>query len=57
MSLGTILLIVLVIFLLGGFTGGSVAPWAYGYGWGNRSNGLFMILIVIVLALALTGRL
>ena len=54
MSLGTILLIVLIIFLLGGFSG---RFGGYGYGFGNRGVGLVGVLIIILLALVLTGRL
>lgn len=47
MTLGTILLIILVIALLGGF------PLGYSYGWGGGGLGLILI---IVLILVLTGR-
>lgn len=57
MSLGTILLVVLVLILLGGFWG----PWntsqpfyGAGYGWGGGGLGL---IVVIVLILVLFGRL
>ena len=54
MSLGTILLIVLVIFLLGGFSG---RFGGYGYGLGHGGIGGIGLLLVIVLILVLTGRL
>lgn len=54
MSLGTILVIILIIFLLGGFSGRFGGP---GYGFGNRANGLIGILLVIVVVLLLTNRL
>lgn len=58
MSIGAILLIILVIFLLGGFGGPSIgAPWAYGYGAGNWGVGIPGIIIVILLILLVTGRL
>lgn len=54
MSVGTILLILLVIFLLGGFSG---RFGGYGYGFGNGGIGVIGVLIVILLVLVLTGRL
>ena len=54
MTLGTILIIVLIIFLLGGFSGRFGGP---GYGFGNRGNGLIGLLLLIVVILLLTGRL
>ena len=54
MSLGTILLIVLILFLLGGFSG---RLGGYGYGYGHGGIGLVGVLIIIVLVLVLTGRL
>ncbi len=54
MSLGTILLIILVIFLLGGFSG---RFGGYGYGFGHGGIGVIGVLIVIILVLVITGRL
>lgn len=54
MSLGTILITVLVIFLLGGFSG---RFGGYGYGYGNRGIGGIGIVLIILLVLVLTGRL
>jgi hypothetical protein len=54
MSVGTILLVLLVIFLLGGFSG---RFGGYGYGYGNGGIGVIGVLIVILLVLVLTGRL
>ncbi len=54
MTIGTLLLIVLIIFLLGGFSGRFGGP---GYGYGNRGNGLIGVLLIIVIVLLLTGRL
>jgi hypothetical protein len=53
MSLGTILIIILIIALLGGFTrfGGG-----YGYGYGHRSTGLIGIVLVVVIVLLLLGK-
>jgi Protein of unknown function (DUF3309) len=54
MSIGTILVILLIIFLLGGFSG---RFGGYGYGFGHGGVGVLGILLVIVVVLALTGRL
>ena len=45
MSLGTILIIILVIFLLGGFSG---RFGGYGYGFGHTGIGVGGILLIIV---------
>ena len=54
MSIGTILLIVLVIFLLGGFSGIRGGP---GYGFGHGLNGGIGLLLLVVFVLVLLGRL
>ena len=54
MSLGTTLLIVLVIFLLGGFSG---RFGGYGYGFGHGGIGVIGTVLIICLILVLTGRL
>ena len=54
MSLGTVLVIILIIFLLGGFSGRFGGP---GYGFGHRGNGLIGVILIIVVVLLLTGRL
>ena len=54
MSLGTILLIILVVFLLGGFSG---RFGGYGYGFGNNGIGVIGVLVIVLLVLVLTGRL
>ena len=54
MSLGTILAIILIIFLLGGFSG---RFGGYGYGFGNGGIGVIGVVLIIVIILALTGRL
>jgi hypothetical protein len=53
MSLGPILVIILVIFLLGGFSGRFRG---YGYGYGHRGVGLIGIILIILLVLVLLGR-
>jgi hypothetical protein len=51
MTLGTILLIVLILMLIG-----AVPRWGYSRSWGYGPSGLVGIILVIVLVLALTGR-
>jgi hypothetical protein len=51
MSLGTILLIILILALLG------VLPtWPHSRGWGYRPVGLVGVLLIIIIILLLTGR-
>ena len=52
MSLGLILDIVLVIFLLGGFSGRF-----RGYGFGHGGIGIIGVILIIVVVLMLLGRL
>ena len=54
MSLGTILLIVLVIALLGGFSGLGGGPF---YGTGYYGGGGLGLILLVVLVLVLLGRL
>ena len=54
MSLGTILIIILVIFLLGGFSG---VVGGYGYGYGHSGIGVIGVVLIILVVLVLTGRL
>jgi hypothetical protein len=54
MSLGTILVIVLVIFLLGGFSG---RLGGYGFGYGHAGVGIPGVILIIVVVLLLLGRL
>lgn len=51
MSLGTILIIILVIFLLGGFSGRFG-----GYGFGHAGTGVLGSVLIIVVILMLLGR-
>lgn len=52
MNLGTILLIVLVLFLVGAFP-----TWPHSANWGYYPSGGLGIVIVVVVVLLLTGRL
>jgi Protein of unknown function (DUF3309) len=54
MTIGTVLLVLLIIFLLGGFSG---RFGGYGYGYGHGGVGVIGVLIIILLVLVLTGRL
>ena len=54
MSIGTILIILLVIFLLGGFSG---RFGGYGYGYGHGGVSVIGVILIVLLVLVLTGRL
>lgn len=54
MSLGTILLIVLFVLLLGGLRDWGPGPF---YGTGNWGGGGLSVVVVVLLILLLTGRL
>lgn len=52
--IGLILIIVLVVFLLGG-----VGPWAprgYGYGYGTPGIGIIGVILLVILLLYMLGR-
>lgn len=51
MSLGTILLIVLVLVLVG-----ALPSWPYSTGWGYGPSGLLGLILVILLIVVLMGR-
>ena len=53
MSLGTILIILLVIALLGGFSG---RLGGYGYGYGHAGVGVLGTVLIILVVLVLLGR-
>jgi Na+/melibiose symporter-like transporter len=53
MSLGTILVILLIIFLLGGFSG---RFGGYGYGFGHGGIGVIGVILIILVVLLLMGR-
>jgi len=50
--LGTILLIILIVLLLG-----ALPTWPYSGGWGYYPSGGLGIIVLVVLVLLLTGRL
>jgi hypothetical protein len=50
MTIGTILLIVLILLLLG-----AIPAWPYSRGWGYYPSGLVGILLLVVIVLMLTG--
>jgi len=52
MSLGTILLIVLVLLLLG-----ALPAWPYSGGWGYYPSGGLGLVLIILLVLVVSGRL
>jgi Na+/melibiose symporter-like transporter len=54
MSLGTILAVFLIIFLLGGFSG---RFGGYGYGYGHGGVGVIGAVLIVVVVLILMGRL
>ncbi len=52
MGLGTILLIVLILMLIG-----AIPTWPHSKGWGYGPSGLLGVVVIILLVLVLTGRL
>ncbi len=52
MSLGTILLIILVLVLIG-----AIPTWPYSRSWGYAPGGVIGVILVIVIVLLLLGRL
>jgi hypothetical protein len=52
MGIGTILLIILILLLLGAFP-----SWPYSRGWGYGPSGVLAVALVVVLVLAFTERL
>lgn len=51
MSLGTLLLIILILILVG-----AVPAWPYSRGWGYGPSGILGVILVVVLVLLLMGR-
>jgi hypothetical protein len=52
MSIGTILLIILVLVLIG-----AIPAWPYSRGWGYGPSGIVGLIVVVLLILLLMGRL
>jgi hypothetical protein len=52
MTLGTILLIILVLLLIG-----ALPSWPYSSGWGYYPSGILGVVVVVLLVLLLMGRL
>jgi hypothetical protein len=51
MSLGTIILIILILMLLG-----AIPSWPHSRGWGYGPSGALGVVLIIVIILLLTGR-
>jgi hypothetical protein len=51
MSLGTLLIIILILILIG-----AIPSWPYSRGWGYGPSGILGVVLVIVLILVLMGR-
>ncbi|MGN6464728.1 MAG: DUF3309 family protein [Rhizobiaceae bacterium] len=51
MTLGTILIIILILILLG-----AVPSWPYSRGWGYGPSGIVGVILVIIIILVLLGR-
>jgi hypothetical protein len=52
MSLGTILLIVLILMLIG-----AIPTWPHSKGWGYAPSGVLGLVVVVIIVLLLMGRL
>lgn len=52
MTLGTILLIILILLLIG-----AVPTWPYSRGWGYGPSGILGLVLVVIVILLLMGRL
>jgi len=50
--MGTILLIILILLLIGAFP-----SWPYSRGWGYYPSGLLGIVLIVLIVMLLTGRL
>jgi len=51
MGLGTILIIILIILLIGG-----LPNWGYSRGWGYFPSGILGVILVVIIILVLLGR-
>ena len=52
MTLGTILLIILILLLIG-----AIPSWPYSRGWGYAPSGTLGVVLIVLLILVLMGRL
>jgi hypothetical protein len=52
MNLGTVLLIILILLLIG-----AIPTWPYSAGWGYYPSGGLGVIVIILIVLLLTGRL
>lgn len=52
MTLGTILLIILILLLVG-----AIPTWSYSRSWGYFPSGIVGVIVIILIVLLLTGRL
>lgn len=52
MTLGTILLIILILLLIG-----AVPAWPYSRGWGYGPSGILGVVLIIIIILLVMGRL
>jgi Protein of unknown function (DUF3309) len=51
MTIGTILLIVLILLLIG-----AIPSWPYSRGWGYGPSGIVGVVLIVILVLLFTGR-
>ena len=51
MSIGTILIILLILLLIG-----AIPSWPYSRGWGYGPSGILGVIVVVLLILVLLGR-
>ena len=51
MSLGTILVIILILLLIG-----AIPTWPYSSGWGYGPSGIVGVILIVIIILALLGR-
>ena len=51
MGIGTILLIILILLLIG-----ALPSWPYSSGWGYGPSGLLGVIVIVLLVLVLMGR-
>ena len=51
MTLGTILIVILILLLIG-----AIPSWPYSRGWGYGPSGILGTILIVILILALIGR-